>query len=175
MQERREDFMEYIKRIAGSALEVALGIFLLAILVNVWGARESKAAPLTPARSPVSASLPQAGTICIVDDSNHNQLQVDPTTGAYTFTDCASFTLTGTGVVTTMGCTVVLQHVAPDRRVLAKIDLCGKRATASAQTYSPSILKTITDRNTANDVCGCGDAMAIVIKGKPRKFSRSRR
>lgn len=166
--------MNRIKRIGGSALEIALGVFLLAMLMTVWGAKESKAATLTPARSTVSALLPQGGTLCIVDDSNGNQLEVDPTTGVYTFTDCASFTLTGTGVVTTKGCTVVLQHVAPDRRVLAKIDLCGSRATASAKTYSPNALRTITDRNTADDVCGCGDGMGT-IKVKSRKSSRGRR
>ncbi len=167
--------MDRIKRIGGIALEIALGVFLLAMLMTAWGAKESKAASLTPARSTVSALLPQGGTICIVDDSNGNQLQFDQMTGAYTFTDCASFTLMGTGVVTTKGCTIALQHVAPDRRVLAKIDQCGKRATASAQTYSPSVFKTITDRNTANDVCGCGDAMMGTVKAKSRKSFRGRR
>jgi hypothetical protein len=97
-------------------------------------------------------------------------------TGAYTFTDCLAFTLTGTGTVTVKGCTITFKHVALDRRVIAKVDTCQRRATASAETYNPSRIETIVDRNTADDVCGCGDSMmGVRVKEKPRKYARGRR
>jgi len=155
--------LERAKRAGGSVLEITAGVFLLAMLVTLLCAKQSQARP--PRNPPaatnkaagagLNAVMPQLGTICVKDDSNGNQLTFDPNTGVYTFTNCSSFTLTGTGVVTVKGCTVSFLHVAADRRVVAKVELCTKRATSCAQTYSPAVIKTIADRNTADDVCGC--------------------
>lgn len=154
--------LDRAKGVGGSILEVTLGIFVLAMLVTILSAKESRAETRTlataknVASSNVSAMLPLLGTICIVDDSNGYQLTFDPNTGAYTFTNCTSFTLMGIGKVKIKGCTITLEHIALDRRVMANVELCVKRATASAQTYVPSSsVKTIVDRNTSNDVCGC--------------------
>ncbi|HLG13657.1 MAG TPA: hypothetical protein VJH03_03905 [Blastocatellia bacterium] len=154
---------ERIKGVGGRILEFTLGVFLLAMLVAVLGGSESQAGSLTNSLSnantavPLNSAgcLPASGTACIVDDSNGNQLSFDLSTGAYTFTNCMAFNLTGTGKVTISGCIVTLEHIALDRRVVARIDFGAKRATASARTYSPAMLKTISDRNTANNVCGC--------------------
>lgn len=92
---------------------------------------------------------------CIVDDSNGNQLQFDKTTGAYTFTHCGDFTLSGVGTVTIKGSTITLKHVAADRRLYAEVDETNKKGSASLAVYPSGVLRTIMDRNTVGDVCGC--------------------
>jgi hypothetical protein len=92
---------------------------------------------------------------CIVDDSNGNQLQFDKTTGAYTFTNCGNFTLSGVGTVTIKGSTITLKHVSSDRRLYAEVDETNKKGSASLAVYPSGVLRTIMDRNTVGDVCGC--------------------
>ncbi|HSB09964.1 MAG TPA: hypothetical protein VLM38_10800 [Blastocatellia bacterium] len=96
-------------------------------------------------------------TVCIVDDSNGNQLQFDKNTGAYTFTNCTGFTVTGTGKVTIKGSIITLTHVASDRRLYVLVDQSVKKANASLMIIPAGVIRTIIDRNTANDVCACGD------------------
>jgi hypothetical protein len=161
--------MDRAKPICGRALEIALYGFLLAIFVFAWGEKNSQASSLATPESNASGAaslLPQIGTVfdmCIVDDSNGIQLQLNTVNGDYIFTDCNAFTLGGTGLITLKGCVITLQHVTSDRRVTAKIDTCQKKAKASAQTFSPAATRTITDRNTADDACGCGDS----VVGRP--------
>ena len=102
-----------------------------------------------------SASANGVFSNCIVDDSNGNQLQFDKTSGAYTFTNCAGFTLSGTGTVTIKGSTITLRHVASDRRLYAEVDETNKKGSASLAVYPSGVLRTIIDRNTVGDVCGC--------------------
>ncbi len=98
-----------------------------------------------------------AGTLfCIQDDSTGDFMTINTSTGAYTFKKCSSgVTLSGVGTVTIKGCLIRLQHNASDRRVLSSNDTCQKKATATIQTFGPSALFTISDRNTANDTCMC--------------------
>ena len=102
-----------------------------------------------------SASAKAIPSNCIVDDSNGNQLQFDKTTGAYTFTDCGNFTLSGVGTVTIKGSTITLKHVASDRRLYAEVDETNKKGSASLAVYPSGVLRTIMDRNTVGDVCAC--------------------
>ncbi len=95
--------------------------------------------------------------MCLQDDSNGNILQINTATGNYQFTNCSGFTVGGTGTLTRKGCTITLQHNNGDRRVLAKIDTCQKKATASIRLLSQGTTFTITDRNTANNNCACGN------------------
>jgi hypothetical protein len=52
-------------------------------------------------------------------------------------------------------CTITLQHNTTDRRLIAQIDDCQKKATAAIQLFSPGRMFTITDRNTADSRCSC--------------------
>jgi hypothetical protein len=51
------------------------------------------------------------------------------------------------------GCIFTLEHNAPDRRVMSRIDQCTNTGSASAQTVSPQVKFTITDRNTTDNTC----------------------
>ena len=107
----------------------------------------------------VSTNITIAGTgvlFCIQDDNTGDVMTIDTATGNYTFRKCSTgFTLSGRGTVTIKGCQVRLQQDGPDRRVLASNDTCAKRATATIQTFGPSRLFTIADKNTANNTCMC--------------------
>ena len=102
-----------------------------------------------------SASARAIFSNCLVDDSNGNQLQFDKTTGSYTFTNCGDFTLSGVGTVTIKGSTITLKHVAADRRLYAEVDETIKKGSASLAVYPSGVLRTIMDRNTVGDICGC--------------------
>jgi hypothetical protein len=93
---------------------------------------------------------------CVQDDSTKNFMLINVSTGEYAFVRCnPSLTLMGVGTVKVVGCTIRLTHVAVDRRVTASIDGCQKKGSAAVQTFSPSAVFTITDRNTTNNTCGC--------------------
>jgi uncharacterized delta-60 repeat protein len=95
--------------------------------------------------------------ICTQDDSNGNTFRFNTATGEYQFTNCSGLAVGGIGILTRKGCTLTLQHNTGDRKVLAKIDTCQKKATASVQLISQGRTFTITDRNTANNTCTCGN------------------
>ncbi len=104
------------------------------------------------------SSFQQAFDICLQDDSSRDTLQIDSRTGAYTYTRCSdSRMLNGTGTVTTHGCTVTLQDFGGIVRVLARVDNCVHRGTASIKvTATVDILNvTITDRDLTDDSCDC--------------------
>ncbi|HEX8090004.1 MAG TPA: delta-60 repeat domain-containing protein, partial [Blastocatellia bacterium] len=92
---------------------------------------------------------------CIQDESNGSILQFNSTSGDYQFTNCSGITSSGTGSVMRKGGIITLQHNAPDRRVLARVDTSVNKATANIQLLSQRITFTITDRNTANNTCAC--------------------
>jgi uncharacterized delta-60 repeat protein len=94
--------------------------------------------------------------VCLQDDSNGNILQLNLTTGDYQFTRCGGgLTFSGTGVLTSKGGVITLQHYASDRRVVARIDTGVNRGTASFQHLTSGATFTIVDRNTANNTCSC--------------------
>ena len=116
------------------------------------------AVALLLAGPPGQVSVVSAGTtltICIQDDGSANTLSFSVSTGAYTFSNCAGFTVSGTGKVVTDGTVFTLTDVRSDRRLNAWVDMAQKRAKASYQRISPSAMFTIFDRNTANDTCAC--------------------
>lgn len=142
-----------LKKVGGGILELALGAFVVGLLIAALHGKSDS----NVAKAGALQQVPTGGTICIVDDSNGNQLTFDATTGAYTFTSCTipAPPVTGTGLVKIKGCTVTLTHITPDRRVTATIDFCTERGRASAQTFAPALTRTITDRIITDDVCGC--------------------
>ena len=93
--------------------------------------------------------------ICVQDEDGGGLLQISSTTGDYLFSDCAAFTITGTGTVSIRGCNIALNHTTSDRRIIAKVNSCSNRATASIQSFSDGSRINITDRNTANNSCAC--------------------
>jgi hypothetical protein len=155
-----------IKRIGGIGLEVALGLFLVGILISVWKtpATQAASAKKGPAikRTVMEPSIfaafqaPAPGTICIQDDSTKSFFAFEPATGNYTFTDCPTgFTITGTGVVTRKGDSFSLQHITTARRVLANADLPTKKGKASVETVSPYKTYVVMDRDITNNTCMC--------------------
>jgi len=156
--------LDFVKRIGGMGLELALGVLLLGIVFAAWHAADTKAATskartAKSAASPVSATLgAQQGTICLQDESNGNFLTFD-STGAYTFTSCnGGVTLSGTGVARIKGLVVTLEDVKPDRRVTATVDMALRQGKAAAQTFAPSRSFTIRDKNIDNNTCACAAA-----------------
>jgi hypothetical protein len=88
----------------------------------------------------------------IQDDSNGAMLRFNSITGEYLFSRCSDgFTLTGIGTVTKTGCLYKLTHNPSDRRVLASLDTCQKKGSASLQFPVGTTAMTITDRDTSND------------------------
>lgn len=158
--------LDLVKRIGGMALELALGVLLLGIVIAALNSANSRAATsraraANRVASPVSATLAaQQGTICLQDESNGNFMTVD-STGAYSFTSCSTgFTLSGTGVLRIKGLITTLEDVKPDRRVTATLDLALRQAKAAVQTYSPARSFTIRDKNIDNNTCACGGPQA---------------
>jgi photosystem II stability/assembly factor-like uncharacterized protein len=92
---------------------------------------------------------------CIQNDSGRPVLLLNSSTGAYQFTNCAGANMSGTGAITRRGCQLSFQDVRDDRRIVAQIDGCFKRATATIQLLSQGLFFNIMDRNTANNSCGC--------------------
>jgi hypothetical protein len=107
------------------------------------------------AQCDVGAYEAPAFDICLQDDSNRNLLQFNSTTGDYQFTNCAGFTVSGTGSLIKKGSIITLQHYAADRRILVRIDTSVNKGTGSIQVFSQGTTFTITDRNTANNTCAC--------------------
>lgn len=93
--------------------------------------------------------------LCIQDDSNGSVFRINIGTGDYQFANCSGLTASGIGSITTRGGITTLQHIAGDRRVLARIDTSVNKGTATIQMLSVGTTFTITDRNTANNTCAC--------------------
>jgi uncharacterized delta-60 repeat protein len=93
--------------------------------------------------------------LCIQDDSSADRLQINTSTGEYQFISCSGITLGGTGVLTSRGSTLTLQHNTTDRRVMVSVDTSANRATALVQVFSQGGTFRITDRNILNNTCAC--------------------
>jgi 6-phosphogluconolactonase (cycloisomerase 2 family) len=94
--------------------------------------------------------------LCIQDESSGDLLRLNTTTSAYQLTRCLNgFTLSGTARLTRRGCTLTVQDLSTDRRIMAQIDTCSNRATASIQIFSQGGTFTLTDRNMTNNTCHC--------------------
>jgi hypothetical protein len=103
--------------------------------------------------------------VCLQDPTREFVLVWNTFNGEYVFTNpflpkppaqIGSATppnLTGTGKMIMKGCILTLQHNAPDRRVFATLDTCTQTGSATVQTVTPKVKFTITDRNTADNIC----------------------
>lgn len=95
--------------------------------------------------------------ICISDDSNGNRLQINSATGDYKFTACsANFILSGKGSVKVKGCKTTLKDSAPDRNVSVTLKTCKKKADATISILPAGSSFSISDSNTDDDNCTCG-------------------
>lgn len=92
---------------------------------------------------------------CLQDHNSGASLKFSSLTGEYQFTQCGGLTVGGTGTVTNRGCTITLQHNTADRRIMAKLDTCQQKGTASVQLFSPNVTFPIADRNTTTNTCSC--------------------
>lgn len=102
-----------------------------------------------------SSSAAQSFDICIEDDSNKaNALRFNSSTGEYTFCTGGNVS-SGKGSVSKMGNTLSLQHNDADRRVVARVDTIGKKASGLFQSPPGTTRATIMDGNTADSRCGC--------------------
>jgi uncharacterized delta-60 repeat protein len=93
--------------------------------------------------------------LCLQGENGDGVLQINSTTGDYLFSDCDGRAITGTGAVSARGCNLSLRDTATDRRIIANVNTCSNRATASIQLLSVGVRFNITDRNTANNSCTC--------------------
>lgn len=91
------------------------------------------------------------------DDSNGITFNFSSTSGDYQFTRCSDgFTLNGRGQVIKRGCGIFLQDFSSsDRRVVAQIDNCQNKGTATVQVFALGRTFTILDRNTGNNTGTC--------------------
>lgn len=96
----------------------------------------------------------QTGEICLADDGNGGALRFNSTTGDYMFC-AANKKLTGTGTVRKSGSNITLEHSAPDRKVIARVNTSVKNASASVQSPVGKTLGTISDSDTSNNNCQC--------------------
>lgn len=93
---------------------------------------------------------------CIQDESSGDVLRINALTGAYQVTRCSNgFTLNGTARVTRRGCLLTIQDFSTDRRVVAQVDSCQNRATASIQIFMSRTTFTMIDLNIINNYCQC--------------------
>jgi hypothetical protein len=85
------------------------------------------------------------------DDSDPSIILLwNSVTGQYRFC-CRGVTYVGIGKSTRQGCVYTLDHVAPDRRVLGRVDKAVHAGSGSIQTPPGLTRCTIFDRNTLND------------------------
>ena len=153
-----KNLVDRLKRFGLISIELSLGVFMVGMLVS---AAQAKANPVDPPTAVVSASsavLPIPGTSCLRNNTTGSVLTWDNTTGAYTFSTCTGFTLSGTGVVTCQNSIVLLSDRKPDRNVSAGFNTGQK--TGSATIYflvAPGSYQVfrIYDTTSFGNVCSC--------------------
>ena len=96
-----------------------------------------------------------SGDFCLQDESNRKLIfRFNKNTGAYTFTDCMGFELSGVGQVIIKGTDIALQDQKPDRKVVVKVSQVSKRGTADVQFFPNGSVFTIADRDVFSP-CAC--------------------
>ena len=153
------------KQSCGIVLEIALGVFLLAMLLTAWKTPESRAVSANSlSKASREALLPLQGTpcmvncpadICLQDDYSSNILRINSQTGAYEFTNCQGVTLIGTGTISRQGDIVYLQQYGEDRIVNAGVGAYPNYGTATITSWALGRSFSITDSNTTNNTCAC--------------------
>ena len=149
-------------------------IFVFAMIVLTAGASvQAQKKPTQPIGSP----LPFSQTISVEDDATGNYLVFFTGTGKYKFTRCSDgFTITGVGFVKVDGCTINLEDVQSDHRVVASVNECDQQAKALVERFSPEIVSSnqpasilpfdvepfkaiLSDVNVSNNLLDCAPRM----------------
>ena len=116
---------------------------------------------------PIGAPTPFNRTIGIEDDVTGNFLVFELATGSYKFTRCSDrFSLKGIGFVKIEGCSIHLEDLGVDHRVVASVNECDQEAKAIVETLEPSITTDnsvdnspfkafIIDANMGNNLMDC--------------------
>lgn len=100
----------------------------------------------------------QQFNFCMQSDSGDNILQFNSITGAFEFRQCSTNTvITGTGTITTNGCTVTLQQNTGTQFVNATFNTCTHTGSATVTQKVVKGFKTynINDPDTTNNTCAC--------------------
>ena len=97
-------------------------------------------------------------TGCIQDDHTGDTFRFNPQTGQYLYTRCKDkFTLTGTGIVRTVGGLVTITDIRPDRRISATFNT-GQLTGHASLTVAivPGVFQSITVNQTnPHPTCQC--------------------
>ncbi len=172
--------LDRMKQIGGHCLDVALGVFLIAMLVVIWNSSRTGAGSVEgvvktmkaerAVSSNIGALTPVAGTVCLQDDSNPGSVVVfNPQTGDFTFCCGGVQIASGTGTLTTRSNTGSIDGTKGDRQVHIQWDFSANNGlgegTAYVQKLSNKTICQITDRNISNDTCLCGSTPPV----SPRK------
>lgn len=104
--------------------------------------------------------------VILQDDKSGDHLLFVIGDGAYKFESCnENFAISGVGTVSITGCTVDLQDISDDRRVLVEVDLCQKTGKADVtfqtndfknQSDAPLVVEFgVSDSNTQDSAFDC--------------------
>jgi len=161
------------KLIAGRCLDLALGVFLIAMLVVIWTSSRSGAgsAKTVTTGSSSSALIPVNGTICIQDDSNPTKFVTVTQNGDYNFCCGGVPIASGTGTITTRGNISTIDGTKGDRQVHIEWDFSANNGVGAGVAYvqklSNKFICQISDRNMSNNNCQCVATVAPVDPKKP--------
>jgi len=148
-----------MKQFTGISIEIALGIFVLVMLASALQAKASSVDQPLEMATAGSMVAPIPGTSCLRDNTSGKVLTFDNTSGAYTFSDCLGFTLSGTGIVSVQNSIILLSDRKPDRSVSAGFNT-GQRTGTATITFQPvpggswQVLR-IYDTTSFGNVCSC--------------------
>ena len=148
-----------LSTITGVLARWALGVALLGLLfMQAASSGQGAVSPgVGAAAAAVAPPTCNLATVCITDEVTGDHLSYTCPAGTYTYRRCSNgFTLTGTGVVNTVGGIETLTDSKPDRRINAGL-LIGP-GTGKAVIYfipAPGIIQTLTiNQTTPFKVCG---------------------
>jgi hypothetical protein len=88
---------------------------------------------------PIGPPVPFNQTINVEDDATGNFVVFDTGSGKYRFTRCSDgLTITGVGFVRVDGCSITLEDVQPDHRIVVSANECAQAAKAIVERFAPS-------------------------------------
>jgi hypothetical protein len=98
----------------------------------------------------IGPPIPFNQTISIEDDATGSFLVFDTGSRKYKFTRCNdSFTITGAGFVKVDGCSIYLEDVQTDHRVVASVNECDQQGKAIVETFAPVSISPNSPAETA--------------------------
>ena len=150
--------VDRVRKFTGVGIEIALAVFVVIMLASALQAKASPVEPPAETGALNGVVLPIPGTSCLRDNTKGFVLTWDNMSGAYTFSTCTGFTLTGTGTVQAQNSIIMLSDRKPDRSVSAGFNT-GQR-TGSAIIYvliAPGVWQQyrIYDTTSFGNVCTC--------------------